>query len=135
MKFSLLLSLNALFVPVPSGCHQTGKSAVETDRPLCRKEDMWVDFQKLGWGQWIIYPKQFNAYLCRGNCPTPVDEKFTPTNHAYIQSMLKLHHSDRVPPLSCVPTRLSPLSTLYYEKGKIVMKHHDNMVVEECGCH
>lgn len=53
--------------------------------PLCRRVDMWVDFDHIGWDAWIIHPKRFNAYRCEGECPTPLDESFNPSNHAYMQ--------------------------------------------------
>ncbi|XP_071011442.1 nodal-related 1 [Oncorhynchus clarkii lewisi] len=107
----------------------------ERKGPLCKKVDMWVDFDQIGWSEWILYPKRYNAYRCEGSCPTPVDETVTPTNHAYMQSLLKLHSSDRVPCPSCVPTRLAPLSMLYYENSEVLMQHFQGMVVDECGCH
>lgn len=54
-------------------------------RTLCRRVDMWVDFDHIGWDAWIIHPKRFNAYRCEGECPTPLDESFNPSNHAYMQ--------------------------------------------------
>ncbi|KAL0979361.1 hypothetical protein UPYG_G00184110 [Umbra pygmaea] len=113
----------------------TGSASEATQRPLCRKVDMWVDFDQIGWDEWIVYPKRYNAFRCEGECPTPVDESFSPTNHAYMQSLLKLYHPDRVGCPSCVPTRLSPLSMLYYGEEDVVLRHHDDMIVEECGCH
>lgn len=63
-----------------------GAAAEEpVQRPLCRRVDMWVDFDHIGWDAWIIHPKRFNAYRCEGECPTPLDESFNPSNHAYMQ--------------------------------------------------
>ncbi|NXC39222.1 NODAL protein, partial [Penelope pileata] len=103
-------------------------------KSLCRRVDMVVDFEQTGWGSWIVYPKKYNAYRCEGLCPSPVDETFKPTNHAYIQSLLQLYKPSQVPCPACSPVRMSPLSMLYYEKGEVVVRHHEDMVVEECGC-
>nr|XP_019956606.1 PREDICTED: nodal homolog [Paralichthys olivaceus] len=110
-------------------------TAEPVQRPLCRKVDMWVDFDHIGWDEWIVHPKRFNAYRCEGECPTPLDESFQPTNHAYMQSLLRQRHPERVTCPSCVPTRLSPLSMLYYENDDLMLRHHEDMIVEECGCH
>ncbi|XP_062240671.1 southpaw [Platichthys flesus] len=114
----------------------TAESTAEpVQRLLCRKVDMWVDFDHIGWDEWIVHPKRFNAYRCEGDCPTPLDESFKPTNHAYMQSLMRHRHSERVSCPSCVPTRLSPLSMLYYENDDLMLRHHEEMIVEECGCH
>ncbi|MBN3302740.1 NOD2A protein, partial [Amia calva] len=102
---------------------------------LCRKVDLQIDFNQIGWGSWIISPKKYNAYRCEGACPSPVGEDFKPTNHAYMQSLLKHYHPDRVPSSCCVPSKMSPLSMLYYENGGPVLRHHEDMIVDECGCH
>ncbi|XP_009951228.1 PREDICTED: nodal homolog, partial [Leptosomus discolor] len=106
----------------------------EEGRSLCRRGDMMVDFEQTGWGSWIVHPKKYNAYRCEGQCPSPVDETFKPTNHAYIQSLLQLYKPNQVPCPACSPVRMSPLSMLYYEKGEIVVRHHEDMIIEECGC-
>ncbi|XP_069815633.1 nodal homolog 2-A-like [Dendropsophus ebraccatus] len=108
---------------------------IEDGRPLCRRVDMTVDFEKIGWGEQIIYPKKFNAYRCEGACPIPLNEIFKPTNHAYIKSLVKMHDPERVGCSSCVPVKMRPLSMLMYEEGDVAMKHHEDMIVEECGCH
>ncbi|KFV99203.1 Nodal, partial [Eurypyga helias] len=101
----------------------------EESRSLCRRVDMMVDFEQTGWGSWIVYPKKYNAYRCEGLCPSPVDETFKPTNHAYIQSLLQLYKPNQVPCPACSPVRMSPLSMLYYEKGEIVVRHHEDMII------
>ncbi|XP_066193272.1 nodal homolog [Sylvia atricapilla] len=106
----------------------------ERGRALCRRVDMMVDFEQTGWGSWIVYPKKYNAYRCEGLCPSPVDESFKPTNHAYIQSLLQLYKPNQVPCPVCSPVKMSPLSMLYYERGEVVVRHHEDMIIEECGC-
>lgn len=67
------------------------KAYLEPQRPeserrsLCRRVDMHVDFNQIGWGSWIVFPKKYNAYRCEGTCPSPLGEEFQPTNHAYMQ--------------------------------------------------
>ncbi|OCT86449.1 nodal homolog 2-B [Xenopus laevis] len=102
--------------------------------PLCRRVDMIVDFEKIKWGDRIVYPKRFNAYRCEGACPIPLNETFKPTNHAYIKSLVKLYDQEKVECSSCVPVKMSPLSMLLYEDGEVVLKHHEDMIVDECGC-
>ncbi|KAM9447188.1 southpaw [Clarias gariepinus] len=112
----------------------SGAGTESAQRPLCRRVDMWVDFDQIGWNEWIVHPKRYNAYRCEGDCPVPLDESLKPTNHAYMQSLLKFHHPERVTCASCAPTRLSALSMLYYEGDDVVLRHHEDMIVEECGC-
>nr|XP_015798662.2 nodal homolog 2-A [Nothobranchius furzeri] len=109
-------------------------SEQEKQRPLCKKVDMWVDFKKLQWSDWIVQPRRYNAYRCEGSCSMSVDGTLATFNHAQVQSALNYLHPDKVPRLSCAPTYLAPLSMLYYDKRKLVMRHHEDMVVKECGC-
>lgn len=75
--------------PPPEASPETETQAQATPettaRPLCRRVDMWVDFDQIGWDQWIVHPKRYNAHRCEGECPSPLDESFKPTNHAYMQ--------------------------------------------------
>uniref|UniRef100_UPI0037E7DDF6 nodal-related 2 n=1 Tax=Semicossyphus pulcher TaxID=241346 RepID=UPI0037E7DDF6 len=105
-----------------------------SEKSLCRRVDLHVDFNQIGWGSWIIFPKRYNAYRCEGSCPGPLGEGLNPTNHAYMQSLLKHYHPDKVASPCCAPTKMSPLSMLYYENGEMLLRHHEDMIVDECGC-
>ncbi|KAE8619495.1 hypothetical protein XENTR_v10009813 [Xenopus tropicalis] len=107
---------------------------VDNGKPLCRRVDMIVNFEDIGWGNWIVYPKKYNAYRCEGACPIPLNETFKPTNHAYMKSVVKLYQPEKVECPLCVPIKMSPLSMLYYEGDEVVLRHHQEMIVEECGC-
>nr|NP_001072000.1 transforming growth factor beta superfamily signaling ligand precursor [Ciona intestinalis]BAE06590.1 transforming growth factor beta superfamily signaling ligand [Ciona intestinalis] len=101
----------------------------------CRKVSFEIDFEKIGWGSWIVYPKKYNAYRCEGQCRTPMRSDSKPTNHAYMQSIIATKRPDlHIPQPCCVPTKLKPLSILYYEDGEVKQRDHEDMVVDECGC-
>ncbi|XP_073445055.1 nodal homolog 2-A-like [Dendrobates tinctorius] len=111
------------------------KSTVD-GKPVCRRVDMMLNFVNFGWGDQVIYPQKINAYRCEGACPIPLSEIFKPTNNAYIKSLVKLYNSDGVDDYpSCVPVKMKPLSMLMNEGGRVVMKNHEDMIVEDCGCH
>lgn len=39
---------------------------------LCGKRRLSVDFADIGWSDWIISPKSFEAHYCAGTCPFPL---------------------------------------------------------------
>ena len=104
-----------------------------SNKKECGVKEFIVDFEKLGWNKWIVFPHTYNAFMCTGRCSSPVDWSLNPTNHAILQSLMRL--SDRtVPKPCCVPTKLEPLSMIYFEYEEIVVRHHEGMVVSKCGC-
>ncbi|KAG8441198.1 hypothetical protein GDO86_006807 [Hymenochirus boettgeri] len=106
---------------------------VEPSKPHCRKVDMFVDFHKIGWGSWVIYPRTYNAYRCEASCAVPMNETERATNYDYIKSLIPLNDLERAECPSCVPVKTRPLTMLYYENEDFVLRHHKEMIVEECG--
>ncbi|XP_064642364.1 nodal homolog [Lineus longissimus] len=100
----------------------------------CASYEFEIDFRTLGWGEWIIEPKVFNAKLCYGECSLPIKRTYNPTNHAMMQGLMMSKGSDQLGSPCCVPSKLVPLSMLYYEDKAIVVRHHEQMVAAECGC-
>lgn len=100
----------------------------------CRRKELTIDFTAMGWGEWVVYPTHFNSYQCTGKCGGFTESRNNPTNHAIVQSLVRLISRNAIPMSCCTPTKLSPLSILYLEKGSVVIKHHEEMIVDECGC-
>ena len=104
-------------------------------RNNCRRHELYVDFQDVGWNDWIVAPVGYNAYYCRGECPFPIPDYLNTTNHAIIQTLMNNVNPIAVPETCCVPTELSPVSMLYLDEfDKVVLKNYQDMVVEGCGC-
>ena len=44
---------------------------------LCRRRKLVVDFADIGWSEWVISPKSFEAHYCSGACPFPMSRVST----------------------------------------------------------
>ncbi|XP_028816143.1 bone morphogenetic protein 2 [Denticeps clupeoides] len=116
---------------------RSAQYASNDDSAPCQKRPLYVDFEKIGWSGWIISPRGYNAYHCRGSCPFPLGESLRATNHATVQSIVNaLRLSGEVEKPCCVPDKLHSISLLYFDdEENVVLKQYDNMVAVSCGCH
>ena len=102
---------------------------------FCQVKPLYISFQALGWGKWIVAPEGLNANFCDGTCPFPLTSTLTSSNHAVLQSVSSFYHPDKVKAPCCVPHTLARMTILYHHEDKIVtMRNYDNMMVESCGC-
>jgi len=121
-------------VPKLSGLRST--RSLDRLQP-CQKHPLSVDFEEIGWSGWIISPRGYNAYHCKGSCPFPLGENMRPTNHATVQSIINaLKLSEGVGSPCCVPDKLYSINLLYFDDDEnVVLKQYDDMVAGSCGCH
>uniref|UniRef100_A0A3B4WIA6 Growth/differentiation factor 10 n=1 Tax=Seriola lalandi dorsalis TaxID=1841481 RepID=A0A3B4WIA6_SERLL len=102
----------------------------------CSRRNLRVDFADIGWSEWVIAPKAFEAYYCAGTCGFPMSKVTRPSNHATIQSIVRaVGIIPGVPEPCCVPEKMSPLAVLYQDESRNpVLKVYPNMSVQSCSC-
>ncbi|GMR47828.1 hypothetical protein PMAYCL1PPCAC_18023, partial [Pristionchus mayeri] len=106
----------------------------EKKNRVCSKQSLRVDFDEIGWNNWIISPSVFDAGFCGGDCPFPLPKEARASNHALVQSALSTSFSG-LPSVCCAPDKMDSLTILYYDQNKaIVLKSFPRMIVETCGC-
>ncbi|XP_069819603.1 derriere protein-like [Dendropsophus ebraccatus] len=115
------------------------KRSTETSLPtpsnICKKRRLYIDFKDVGWQNWVIAPRGYMANYCHGECPYPLTEMLKGTNHAVLQTLVHSIEPEVTPLPCCAPTKLSPISMLYYDNNdNVVLRHYEDMVVDECGC-
>ncbi|NXG14357.1 DERR protein, partial [Grallaria varia] len=111
-----------------------GRAGVSASE-LCKPRRLYISFSDVGWENWIIAPQGYLANYCRGQCPFPLTAELNSTNHAILQTMVHSLDPQGTPQPCCVPVRLSPISILYYDNSdNVVLRHYEDMVVDECGC-
>lgn len=114
-----------------------GSSSYGHSQP-CQRVPLFVDFEEIGWSGWIISPRGYNAYHCKGSCPFPLGGSLRATNHATVRSIMHALRlsADEVGAPCCVPDTLQSISLLYFDdEENVVLKQYDDMVALSCGCH
>ncbi|XP_014259645.1 protein 60A [Cimex lectularius] len=102
----------------------------------CQIQTLYVSFRDLEWQDWIIAPDGYGAFYCSGECNFPLNAHMNATNHAIVQTLVHLINPLQVPKPCCAPTKLTPISVLYYvDDSNVLLKKYKNMVVKSCGCH
>ncbi|XP_055684451.1 protein 60A [Lutzomyia longipalpis] len=106
------------------------------DHKSCQIQTLYVSFKDLQWQDWIIAPEGYGAFYCSGECNFPLNAHMNATNHAIVQTLVHLLYPTKVPKPCCAPTKLSPISVLYFlDESNVNLKKYKNMVVKSCGCH
>ncbi|RLV88833.1 hypothetical protein DV515_00015237 [Chloebia gouldiae] len=123
-------------MPVPKLGRTRSTRSLDRLQP-CQRHPLSVDFEEIGWSGWIISPRGYNAFHCKGSCPFPLGENMRPTNHATVQSIINaLKLSEGVSSPCCVPDKLYSINLLYFDDDEnVVLKQYDDMVAGSCGCH
>ncbi|XP_016113068.1 growth/differentiation factor 10-like [Sinocyclocheilus grahami] len=103
---------------------------------MCSRRYLRVDFADIGWSEWILAPKAFDAYYCAGVCGFPIPKVVHPSNHATIQSIVRaVGIVPGVPEPCCVPDKMSSLAVLFLDSSRnMVVKIYPSMSVETCAC-
>ncbi|KAK7918900.1 hypothetical protein WMY93_010184 [Mugilogobius chulae] len=103
---------------------------------VCSRRYLRVDFADIGWSEWVLAPKSFDAYYCAGTCGFPIPKVVRPSNHATIQSIVRaVGIIPGVPEPCCVPEKMSPLSVLFLDPNRnMVLKVYPGMSVDTCAC-
>ncbi|KAK1341419.1 hypothetical protein QTO34_017825 [Cnephaeus nilssonii] len=140
----LRCSLHASLLVVtlnPKQCHYSSRkrrAAIPAPKVscknLCHRHQLFINFRDLGWHKWIIAPKGFMANYCHGDCPFSLTTSLNGSNYAFMQALM--HAVDpAIPQAVCIPTKLSPISMLYQDNDdNVILRHYEDMVVDECGC-
>lgn len=122
-----------------SGTNQSGQKSKGKSKPSrmverCSKKSLAINFDEVGWSNWIIAPQAYYANYCSGDCSWPhLDDVQNSTNHAIIQAIF--NSVGRVVPKSCcVPVKLTEMAILYQLDGVVQMRVYGDMIVDTCGC-
>ncbi|NWX86235.1 DSL1 protein, partial [Nothoprocta ornata] len=116
--------------------HHSSRSKRSIRANHCRRTSLHVNFEEIGWDSWIIAPKDYEAFECKGGCFFPLTDNVTPTKHAIVQTLVHLQNPKKASKACCVPTKLDSISILYKDDAGVptLIYNYEGMKVAECGC-
>lgn len=50
----------------------------------CCREKLFISFAEIGWDDWILYPKGYDAYFCRGSCASAASVTMSGAHYASV---------------------------------------------------
>jgi hypothetical protein len=102
---------------------------------ICHMRPYTIDFQTIGWTDWLLAPVKYEANRCYGECPFPITEYLNGTNHAILQTLIHSQDENVAPETCCVPVDYQSLSVLFIDhEDNVVLRKYKDMVVTSCGC-
>ncbi|XP_018024080.1 bone morphogenetic protein 8A isoform X2 [Hyalella azteca] len=116
------------------------RSDIPRSDTTCQMRPLHVSFKDLDWENWVIAPDGYDANFCQGRCDFPIPPDKNATNHAIVQTLIKVlqavREGETVPPAACcTPNELATISVLYYDySNNVVLKKYPKMIVKNCAC-
>jgi len=56
--------------PLPQKNRPKRNSNCLPEMKECCRDELYINFQDIGWSDWILHPSGYHAYFCRGSCST-----------------------------------------------------------------
>ena len=111
-----------------------------SNEEMCTLHPWTLNFQDLGFENWIIQPKYYEANVCRGSCSIDDHDEKNMSSHSYLRQMYRKstedeHDLELIPPAVCVPLDMHPINILYVDQGQPRVKRMAEMIADACGCY
>ncbi|OWA50260.1 putative Inhibin beta A chain [Hypsibius exemplaris] len=103
----------------------------------CCREILFLNFTDIGWDNWIIEPKGYNANYCKGTCQGFLSNTMFHHSSILSESLIKSNKAITEAGIApcCAPTRMNALNLLFYDgDGSVHRSLLPNMSVDSCGC-
>ena len=93
--------------------------------------DLYIDFKSVGW-DWIIYPPQYNAKYCSGDC---AHISVRNTLRGKLVGWAADNLTREASKSCCAAEKMSAISVLYYDDlSNIVFTNVEGMSIKACHC-